>query len=576
MVEEIPDAITSNEDDTQGVNLDLDELVRKFINPIEQIRSVSAPNLLSPSETEQEDLDRTEVNLSEPQESRAHAFYRMLGLPVMAEDGSFYNPGFNRKPTSESKTYKKSIIQKIPDNVQDMQRAREYSVRNRLSYFKKGGVNATLYTLALGVFDGVKRFQIMEPSGSFDFLDPQVFTQNARYVYISSNYKYSDGSDIEPQPSFYYAGSSTPQIGQTCSHQIRPMTVDPVIDRTVRPPNRLICQPFLISRPDTRLEPNVYLDRPGIEFIIRLRLRQQLDENGFSRNVVQALDPAQLTEAQREELEQLASALLDQENIRDEEIEKLLARSAVELLTVNKFVKLLKGLVDILIDSLELITKNAKIINWVPIASEKGPEYGTENGTFIKPQRKTELDQRIGRLKIKKRNAQIKETISDRDDIKPEYFAISEFQSTGKTYNKEIQKQQTKSKNLEQKSAAALRRIELITGEVSGLGLIDIIAIYTALWYIPIDTLISLLDDSAFERLVATDDSGNAYNPDLMSDEVEERKLRPHPWRLEHPGREAMDILEKQVINLLSFADQLFNDKRKPQKRTTEGSPAGS
>ena len=58
------------------------------------------------------------------------------------------------------------------------------------------------------------------------------------------------------------------------------------------------------------------------------------------------------------------------------------------------------------------------------------------------------------------------------------------------------------------KGFKALREIEIITGEISGLGLIDILAIYTALWSIDIKTLIGFLDNSSYERLIK-------FNPSL-------------------------------------------------------------
>ena len=42
---EIPAATVSNEDDVQNIDIDLDDLVARFITPVELYRSLSVPNL---------------------------------------------------------------------------------------------------------------------------------------------------------------------------------------------------------------------------------------------------------------------------------------------------------------------------------------------------------------------------------------------------------------------------------------------------------------------------------------------------------------------------------------------------
>lgn len=109
-------------DDISSIDVNIEELKRKFIDPIEAIRSKSSPNILGQPRTlvseqdiqaaAQRELDNAGFN-TEPQESRTHAFYRMLGLPVIADDFSFYNPGFNPFFSRDDKKYAESVASKV-------------------------------------------------------------------------------------------------------------------------------------------------------------------------------------------------------------------------------------------------------------------------------------------------------------------------------------------------------------------------------------------------------------------------------------------------------------------------------
>jgi hypothetical protein len=92
----------------------------------------------------------------------------------------------------------------------------------------------------------------------------------------------------------------------------------------------------------------------------------------------------------------------------------------------------------------------------------------------------------------------------------------------------------------------AIRTIEIVTGEGSGLGLVDILAIYTALWTIKIEELLGLLDQTSFDRLYN-------FNVDLRTEAVLERR--------NGGGKnitESLNSLEKKIGNILSFADLIF------------------
>src|SRR5690606_31964613 len=62
------------------------------------------------------------------------------------------------------------------------------------------------------------------------------------------------------------------------SHMLRPFTTDPNIIDTVTGfsnETRIVAAPFLSTKNDTGIERDVFAKRPGIEFILRLRLKEQ-------------------------------------------------------------------------------------------------------------------------------------------------------------------------------------------------------------------------------------------------------------------------------------------------------------
>ena len=80
---------------------------------------------------------------------------------------------------------------------------------------------------------------------------------------------------------------------------------------------------------------------------------------------------------------------------------------------------------------------------------------------------------------------------------------------------------------------------------MSGFGLVDVIAVYIALWSVDLDVLISLLDDSAFERL---------YNNNTNYQGNESVSSRKNNG-VKYTGEKAISLLTEKLFKILSFAD---------------------
>jgi hypothetical protein len=99
-------------------------------------------------------------------------------------------------------------------------------------------------------------------------------------------------------------------------------------------------------------------------------------------------------------------------------------------------------------------------------------------------------------------------------------------------------------------AASALRTVEIIMGEYTGLGLCDIIAIFTALWTVDIGVLINMLDDEAFARLYAI--------VSLRSPEVEARHSNNNRTL---SAQTVLQMFENQVKLMYNVMDKLLTDR---------------
>jgi len=192
-----------------------------------------------------------------------------------------------------------------------------------------------------------------------------------------------------------------------------------------------------------------------------------------------------------------------------------------------------------------------------PVPSIEGPEYlGTGKiAAHVRNSSLSELNIKISRLKLEQqlqlaKNRVTAQTIGGGAADISSLFAMPIIASVEKDYNAEITTLENERDSHSSRVLELSADIERITGEVSGLGLIDVLAIYTALWAIDIDTLIGFLDDAAFNRLYD-------FNTDLRTGEVELRKEG-----LTLGGITVLTNFEEKLFNILSFADKIFIQKR--------------
>lgn len=525
--------------DYQSIDLDINSLVDKFIKPIDRYRSRNAPNITS-NQLNQPGL----VSSDSLEESRCHAFYRMLGLPVIAPDGKFFNPGYNPRIDAKEIARQQSIVNSIPEPVRKHSQKRESESRMRYNVFRVGSETGTVFAITMGLRGAQRSFAVadLDSIKSLEKPPSQIQTLSEREIYIKKLYKKRSGGELT-------------YTNKTVEHKIAPFMTDPIISANLDPNSGnqsvVVGAPFL-EKEDLEHEYNKYLKRPGLEFILRLRLRQQkiAEQSGVAiDNIDLSMFEDEISSGQQKEI---AATLIDKDGLSAEDVKQVLEGSGrVELYTVNNLVRMYKGLIHLYNENLEVIENVSKQIIWIPVSNDGGPEKGTEVSTaFVVPSQFPDswvIERSISGLQVKAALANLQVEIGETADETPLSFGdftISEFQNIANDFENQKQEEINKRNSLEAQASNALRVIELIGGEVSGFGLIDIIAIWMALWSVDVNVLLDLIDDPGAFRL----------------NQIKELKTQATEDRAQREGfaKEAYEKLAERIQTILSYGDRLF------------------
>ncbi len=557
-------------DDVQTVDFDLVSLRNEFLDPITALRSRNVPALIqknpraqqmqneaprclaseNPSRVDQlwGVPERAMAALSsflfgEPQESLAHTFIRMLGLPVVSLNGSLFNPGYNGKaPNLAEKAAQLDVAEHVSERVTEVQQLRESESQKRITVFRRQGIDAVAYGLVLPVFGNrlfssvqgatAKQGGFASNTAGFPKVGVQRFSFAQRKIFLENNYERTNGESF---PNFFDTGT----------HVLFPLVTNAEIAVTVDQP-RLVCAPFVLGRNETFVEPDLSLPRPGIERILRVRSSDQSDA-AVLKDVVRRLDPAlALACLTTSELVRVAQALLGRDKIGADALRELNERGNFELRLLASYVRTLKAVVGRLAQAVETLRQVARKVPWAPLPSPEGPAAGTRTSFLVRPTTvSSEVQRRLNELSIRAAaNAHIPPVAGG--DIGG--FATDAALNPNKSYTSEISQAACQKNSIERQGDVALRAVEMIRGEVSGLGLIDILAVYIGLWAVDAEVLVSLLDQPSFERLYADDK--------LRSKAVDARKKNGGLPTMD--GNKAVEKLQDQVATVLAFADRLF------------------
>jgi hypothetical protein len=275
--------------DDQNFNLDINQVYTDFITAIDNVRSYSntsaisdniAKNLFKSGDTTLSKLKQQRtVSSSSPQESRAHAFFRIIGFPVVSAGGNqIYNPGLDivysngttlRTIGAGVSPVKLTIAANPIPGFRQLSLQREAYFQQFLSVFSLGAtIDAGCLDLSVSArLNNDTIFSV--PLGNTDPFD--VSLSSSAYV---ADFTSRVGNHQEDLSQYIDANGTLPNPANLFSkrnHIIKPFIVDPVIDFLVNDASNLIAVPFVPDKTCLMVKDGVFVSRPIIEQVIAAR-----------------------------------------------------------------------------------------------------------------------------------------------------------------------------------------------------------------------------------------------------------------------------------------------------------------
>lgn len=507
--------------DTQKYEIDIDSIYNDFIKSIDSYRSkinISDENnlkLLSNFSNIFEGNFNENSNFKPEQtvqESRCHTFYRMIGFPVVSDDKKIYNPGHDiifDKDRQITTQIKSSIAKNPLKGFNSLSDYREKYFKDLLKYFSEPeDINAAVIALSI--------INIREFGSTFknkDSIESDFKHENQSYT---SNLVLSVGKNKNVDLKDYIDEDGKNPKDQTISllknkhHIIKPFVVDARIDISA-PSTKKMAVPFIIDPTHLKISDGVNVKRPIIEKVI---IDRYLLTNQF--NTIGSIVSETI-----EEIKKIDS-------IKDQEILNKISSGnlygVTEKMIFIENINLIRAMISELKDAKKTIEAVQTDYYWLPICSNVGPErlsskkhqifeniYYSDGDKKPKIDLSTEKDQAIVLLNLKKIFNSIQtESIKTINAPDPSGYVFNEFfslafdikktESTGDIIEKQLNDLLNKRNKSIDEANSALRKIEIITGEISGFGLCDIIAIMGGLYLMKKENLLGFLDQDAYKR----------------------------------------------------------------------------
>lgn len=503
MADSIPNQI--NYQDDQNYEIDIDSIYTDFIKEIDANRSlvnVNANlqilnNLTADSVGGITQFLKIE---SDPQESRCHTFFRLIGFPVISKDLKMYSPGLDIL-SDPARTidiaFKVQVTQNPLDGFIILSNTREQYPNDNLQIFSlPKSIDAG--TLALSSSVNTRSF-IAPLDKDNTPLDTKVDNQTYKVNFNSR----VGANSVDLNNYQDSAGSKPTKLTNKRKHIIKPFATDGRIDFSVCPSARRVCIPFVPDKSNTMVGENTFVVRPLIEKIIRERITVFDQEATLGTADSSLIDYIKTIDA-----------------IKDQDIVNRVSNGDVyklgDQIKFATFVNIIRAMMLALVNAQNDILKAQSKYYWVPVPATNGPEGGnTTQGVFLDKNLNsvliTDSDQAVLTAVIKTAINQINSQTASADGI-PDAggFAFDSFKTTfgsdtsnalGDISQQNLDELNSKRNSLLNKANSALRTVEIVTGEFSGLGLCDIIAIMGALYLMPEADLLGLLDNDALRRM---------------------------------------------------------------------------
>jgi len=560
---------TDRVDDIQAIG-NVEQMYKSFVTPIDEyIRSFMSSSGIDTSvmqnprgyNTDQEVMASTSIvggviDTLRYNESRCHAFYRNIGFPVVSPNGSFYNPGhdpnqintFIRRQNVESSLYADGF------NAVRLTLKREHQNKQRRDIFARQDELASLYSVLLRK---IRPFLSAQTGKDPFYLDEQRIPIADRVQEISN-------LDV----SF-----EVPDIVTNAPHILKPFMVNPRIEAAVEPEQeRRVAVPFLASPDDlvTGFDEKgnkTKAFRPILEEIIFNRLQVKQSSEYINNSVKRIIGVTNDTSGVNEEVTNTLLALSgtdDLEFVGSDVIEAVQNFTSLESTIATTLIKAIKVCINELNTAVREVEKINSEINLEPIPDKNGPEFPEGgrirvSGGILDT---SELQKKQAILELQKLVNERLQTTKDPRIGNNAYISAISIDLT-KKMDEPISKLKKESDEYGRKALNYLSTIEKITGEISGIGIVDILSIYTALYTIDMRYLIGFLDDAALERL-------DQNFSELKDSEVDSQINGNRPSIID-----CLTEFERVFFNILSFADSLMITSSRTPIQARRGQTGG-
>lgn len=528
---------TPNSNET-GENIGIDDIRGQISVTVTNTptKALLASLNISPTSTTAAPTPTTTVPVQQAQESRCHAFYRIIGFPVISSDmQTYYNPGLDIvMGTGITRTItladKINIASKVGSAFESISQAREaYSSATAAIFTVPQSVEAGVLALTSGTYGEKSNINIRKfalpflkntKTSPFDFSASDQ-TYSAPVGDITSEFSlvgnqevllsnYMDNNANKPNPK---AGSYN--VLQQHQHIIVPFMVDPRIDfsiwasesKTISGLSKRIAVPFVPSASFLNVSSTATAERPLIEKIITDRMSQSNNTANAGQGVSAVVQYIQ----NNKNIQAVTIGSTPIGNIFSNNVFKTSQQDAF----ANYF-SIIQAMIKKLVESIRIVHAAQGAYYWLPIPSTSGPE----GGCTIRP---VLVNQNVPATLIATPNDsdlifnQLQALVSSLTTVSAQANSIPDRGGFGLP-NQTISFDASTSDSLGDHSAqtmdtlntrrnrklsdagSALQVIEMIMGEFSGLGLCDIIAIVGSLYVMPMTSLLGLLDYDAYSR----------------------------------------------------------------------------
>lgn len=551
----------------QYQDANIESIYNGFISQIESIRSyVDATNYTSIKSVSASLVNADSSTGDAPQESRFSAFMRLLGLPVF--DGKdLYSPGYDAE-LAKNGPETNSIIKKrtqIANNIcgnkpiLKILNHREVSPRRLSEVISKQDIKSSL--LALSTVD-IRKFSLPFKNVIDEAFNNTNSIPNEKFIFESElseqTHVIENYSSIAELAGYedLIKNNQISAIHISRPHIIRPIMTDPRADLSVIPGKNRIAAPFALRKDDTKLRDGVFLQRPYIEKVIIDRFSAQRTDSLLS-----------------ERGKYIVRAALSKDNASKAIYKQIVdgnKSSKSEQIQFANLINIIRVTIKSLYDSLQNIYPVASCLpnnhsqakyNWIPIPNNRGLDFGCETLSVLKhpsspantvadeeiidKEMQKELNDLLYPIEKKENNSDF--AIANSAFLFPDLFSRESFSND---LINNLNKLHSKRNNMTKNANIALSNIEIIMGEISGLGLSDILAVIAALWYTDKETLIYLIDRESAKRM--------AQNQDLNNEIVQKRILNNDS----NAGLEslAMRTFHRDVARMYSYMSSLYEE----------------